>query len=391
MKRFVFITAWFSSLILVGCITDYEARGVDEEKDILVVEGLITEGESYITLSRSIYLNDVATFNYIYDATVYVECEDGTRMDAENPIPGLYWNSTTNRYVIQIDKLYPDRKYRLKIEMNEPDVQADIVYGGIAYKTIVYASDYSNPIVTPEIDSVFWSKRAKGEPVSIHVATHDPDNRALYYRWSYREDWQIYSDVSSMPPYYYPYFCWNFDNSHELLLGSGNKTIFGNVTEILTEMSPYTRKLEVLYRIDVKQNAISKRAHDYFANIKKNAQHSGSLFTPAPSELRGNITCITDPNRPVIGYIDVSLTTQKRRYLTRAEDLYEYIRRSYDCEPVLEDTLKVRYEEYGGIPNYYVPYTEVEGPFGPQLFFIVNSCVDCTLFGTTQKPDDWPN
>jgi hypothetical protein len=391
MKRFVFITAWFSSLILVGCITDYEARGVDEEKDILVVEGLITEGESYITLSRSIYLNDVATFNYIYDATVYVECEDGTRMEAENPSLDPYWGFSTNRYAIQIDQLHLDRKYRLKIEINEPDTQSRYAYDEVAYKTFEYASDYSNPIATPEIDSVFWTKREKGHPISIHVATHDPDNRALYFRWSYREDWQIISDVSSMPPYYYPYFCWNFENSHELLLGSGNKTIFGNVTEILTQMPPYSRKLEALYRIDVKQNAISKRAHDYFANIKKNAQHSGSLFTPAPSELRGNIVCITDPNRPVIGYVDVSLTTQKRRYITRAEDVYEYARRTYDCEPVLEDSLRARFDESGGIPIYYVPYNEITGPFGIQLFYIINSCVDCTLFGTTQKPEDWPN
>ena len=385
MKRFVFITAWLSCLILYGCITDYEAKGIDEVKDILVVEGLITECESYITLSRSIYLNDVATFNYIYDATVYVECEDGTRIDAKNPTSGPYSGLATNRYTLQIDKLLLDRKYRLKIEINEYTSGGALFDGGYTIQTFEYASDYSFPIATPEIDSVFWTKRAKGEPVFIHVATHDPDNRTLYLRWSYKEDWEIYSDMPEIS-FPYPYICWNFTNSNELLLGSGQKTVFGNVTEIITEMSPYARKLEVMYRIDVKQNAISKRAYDYYTNIKKNTQHSGSLFAPAPSELRGNITCITDPNRPVIGYVDISLTTQKRRYIPRSDDVYEYMRRPYNCEMILIDSLIALYEDKNLIPPEYVPYYLMFG----QLFYIINSCVDCTLFGTTQKPDDWP-
>lgn len=388
MKWSVFIPAWLSCIILSGCITDYIAQGIDEEQNILVVEGHISQGESYISLSKSANLNDVAFFEFINNAVVYVECDDGARMYAENPIYNAGFSN--NRYVIQTENLQFDRKYRLKIEIEEIDTSSEGcifqngVYVNCPVKTIEYCSDYAYPIVTPEIDSVFWTKSGPGQFVQIHVTTHDPEQQALHYKWSYQEDWEIKSDVLpiNIP---YPSTCWNFEKSRDILIGSGEKTVFGNVSGIIATLPPTSRKLEVMYRIIVQQNSISKRAYDYFANIKKNTQKMGGLFDPIPSELRGNITCITEPDRPVIGFIDVSLTTQRKLYIAREEGVYEFIPRLWDCDMISEESLAELFEGKD-IPKEYVPYFS---ELGMSLYYIIDKCVDCTLFGTTDKPTDW--
>ena len=343
-KSIIQLFVILNCLILCGCITPYEAMGVDEQADILVVDGIITDDESIITLSRSVNLTDAANYTNIDDANVYIECDDGTQWQAE---PYFDSSSRNGLYTIKTGQLNPDRQYRLKIEIEEFDNNS-------ALKTYEYRSDFSYPIKTPEIDSVFWMKKGKGQPIIINVATHSPDNQALYYYWSYREDWEINSEVMSTM---YPYYCWNSYSSRDILLGSAEKTVLGKVTDFITEIHPSSRKLSVLYRIVVRQNAISKQAYDYFENVSKNAGNIGSIFASTPSELKGNITCITDPDRPVIGYVEISFTTQKTMYIPQSDDVYERI--PPDCMTIDDQVLII--------------------------------CLDCRYHGTEQKPDDWPN
>ena len=366
MKKIIILSGLCLCLVLSGCITEYEATGLEEVGNILVVEGVITDMDTYIRLSRS--SNLTGSYSSYYDpygssgvdyAQVDVECDDGTRSDARLLGSG--------HYLIETGKLDLSRKYRLNISIGKDK----------------YQSDYSYPLKTPEIDSIFWRKPNRGRPVNIYVSTQDAEEKIMYYRWSYKEDWEINAEYRSED---YPYRCWNLANSSDLLIGSAEKTVYGIVTDNIININPWDSRLSVLYRIIIKQNAISKRAYDYFANIKKNSQQSGSIFAPVPSELRGNITCITDPSMPVIGYVDVSNTTQNRRYISRWKDnLYE--KPFSDCEPILEDSLR-KYNN-DEIPGGYVKYRE-DGPGAP-VYYIYISCVDCTFYGTEQKSDDWPD
>jgi len=355
MKKHIISSVLFKNSIIqlfiifncLGCVTNYTATDIDEITDILVVEGVITDGESIITLSQSVSLLDGEYYAPIYidNAIVYVECNDGMQWQAEP-------YDLNGRYTIKMGQLDLERKYCLKIEIDKHK----------------YCSDFSYPIKTPEIDSVFWMKSAKGQPINIYVATHSADDEVLFYRWSYREDWEIYSEYQIRN---YPYHCWNSANSRDILLGSAERTEFGQVTDKIFEALPSDKRWSILYRITVKQNAISKRAHDYFANIKKNAENIGSIFAPTPSELRGNIICITDPRRPVIGYIDISTITQKTLYIS-SNDVYEKPR---ECEIFIfiippDPTVFIRYSDIG---------------------YVHISCADCTYNGGTPlKPDDWP-
>jgi len=392
MNSFVKLPSWCLCFFLCSCITDYEAKNIDEERNILVVEGIITSGETTITLSRSLYISDNQSFiENVSNALVYIECDDGAKMYAQKDSVTLYGRG--ERYIIQTDMLNMNNKYRLRIELEEYDTKNCIERNGVMTdcptKIFEYGTDFAYPIATPEIESIFWTKNEKGHPIIINLSTQDPNNSVLYYYWSYREDWEIVSDLESTEDFPYPYICWGTTRNSDLLIGSAETTVFGKVTCPITSMLPTSRKIEILYRITVCQNAISKRAYDYFANIKKNTEQVGSIFTPAPSELRGNIFCITEPERPVIGYVDISNTTQKQMYISKSDDLHEFAERRWDCEPFSEDSLLLWNE--GQIPRDFVPYEKISMPVGSYLLYVNSMCIDCTHFGTEVRPDNWPS
>ena len=366
---------------LFGCITKWEAKETDEFAGILVVEGIITDDQSVIRLSQSKGLSykdyglDQSPY-HVTDAKVYIECGDGTQ-----------WGVTAQNlgeYTIETGKLNPERQYRLKIEHEKHE----------------YLSEFACPMVTPEIDSVFWTKRGSNQPVNIHVAMHVPDSMMQYCIWKYREDWEII-------PYYtmdekcprcdisvgsmdncpicgfeivrrYPSFCWNKEFNREVLLGSTEKT-GGRLVEQITQMRPTDIQLEILYRIEVMQNAICKRAYDYFTNIKKNAQQTGGIFSQIPMELRGNMICATDQSRTVIGYVDVSTVMRKKLWITRLDDAFE--RELFYCREYFYWELMRLFPN--GVPLEYI-YN------GYAYVFI--SCVKCTYGGASiQSPDGWPD
>ena len=91
MEKYIILLNLSLCLLVSGCITEYVATGVKKTSDILVVEGMITDDETHITLSRSVNIN--STFYdpiYVNDANVYVECDDGTQWEAE-PRSIDYW------------------------------------------------------------------------------------------------------------------------------------------------------------------------------------------------------------------------------------------------------------------------------------------------------------
>lgn len=138
-------------------------------------------------------------------------------------------------------------------------------------------------------------------------------------------------------------------------------------------------KLKILYYIEVQQNRIRKEAYEYFKNIQRNIEQTGSIFSPIPTEVRGNIVCVSDPKEWVLGYVDVTSTTIMKRFMPELRDFYET---SYDCAKNILTGMApdgYTYYIYSGaptVPNRYAPFR----------------CVDCTYDGrgTKNKPSWWP-
>jgi hypothetical protein len=380
-KYFSFII--LSLLLLASCREKYSVSLKSSDRSALVVEGFLNAGNgpTIITLTRSYAANGSVSIPRVTGAQVTVEGNNGTSFSlAETGTnTGVYRHPQLN--------LLTDKQYRLKIRTT----------GGKEY-----LSDYVPVRLSPPIDSINWKWENNG--VMIYANTHDASNNSRYYKWDYEETWEIstnyYSDVklvSANPltvvarnlPAEDVSRCWKYDNSRTIMIGSTAQLQTDIAFEIpLYFLQPNTERLGIRYSTLVKQSVLTKEAYEYFSLMKKNTEQLGSIFDPLPSELRGNIKCLTDADEQVVGYLTASSQQEKRIFIT-AQQLPGSIFNFPNCTsimvPIHPDSVRKH------IPTL-MPYAEYRNQFNllTHYFMAPPPCFDCTARGGINvKPSYW--
>jgi hypothetical protein len=275
------------------------------------------------------------------------------------------------------------QEYRLKIKTS----------GGKEYQ-----SDYIVAKLTPPIDSIGWIRDQEG--LTIHVSTHDPSNNTRYYRWEYDETWEIqsYYDsefkyvngvVSGRTPAEKVRACWKYGQSTRIIQGSSARLESDVITQApIVSFLTGDEKLDVRYSILLRQYALDKRGYEFFELMKKNTESLGSIFDAQPSEIRGNIQCVSDPAEVVIGYINAVSVEEKRFFINRVEipgwNFYE------DCPEILvknhPDSIADAYAGGGSIWSAIFNLNNVVSYYK----FSKIQCVECpTRGGSLIRPSYW--
>lgn len=375
--------------ILSGCITPFEPVGLEQLDNLLVVEGDIVAGEiSQFKISRSQKLSDVTVVNYENLMFIWIESEDGERLlpmqSGYEPLLPSGEMSLNGHYFIDTRNISVDKKYKLCFHTND---------------TKRYESGYVSILPTPPIESVDYEIKDESS-LEIYVSSQNrvsPDNR--YYKWRYQEDWEVHADIFAeamydealnnvfeINPDQNRFYCWNHKESSEILLFT-TKDLSENIVhkKRLKIIPSSDRRISYLYAINVVQSSISKDAYFYWETLNKNNNETGGIFSPMPSELRGNISCIDNPEEPVIGYIDGYTLSSKRVFIYDSEiKLYhkyavcEIVQGKMDQEEYYEN-----YSKGLDVITYFPEMGEVN--WAPR------ECVDCRLFGTKKRPSFWPN
>lgn len=183
--------------------------------------------------------------------------------------------------------------------------------------------------------------------------------------------------------------CWKYNSSSAILLGNNTQLQSAVISEApLTKIQNGDDRLSVRYSMLVHQYVLDQAGYNFYALMKRNTDELGNVFSPLPSEIRGNIHCVTNPNEYVLGYVTASTHVEKRLFIYRSQ--VSDWRLGLSCEsydvPNNRDSIE---EYYGG--GFYIPITEVYG--GPVVIAYTGgtpACVDCTLRGgNTLKPSYW--
>lgn len=393
MKKATLYKSSLLALILglsIGCITPYEPEGMEQSNNLLVVEGsIIAPYGTRIKLSRTMPLTHVddRLSSYYPDednsekATVTIITDDGQTVATAQPV------SDANLYEVKDSIAFlSGKKYAVHIRLSNKE----------------YQSAFVEPQITPEIDNMSYQYKEL-QQVDIRISTHDDrPNSSKYFRWKYEEDWEIRSqyfgsvhwendiltDIRLDSPQN-RYYCWKKDKSINFLLGQSTQAQSNRIKDhILITIPRYDSRLSYLYSVLVRQYALDKEAFDYFQNLQKNIDETGSLFAPQPTEMKGNITCLTHSEETVIGYINASTETTYRFYI-EAYKMHGMEDDYYCKEPEAfgEGQLRMAYSRGLAIRNR--KYSENGGVFYECLN---KRCIDCTTRGGTKnKPNFWPN
>ncbi len=307
-------TAILGMTVTYGCKKHYNPPAITGNTNYLVVEGVIAAGQdsTIINLSRTVNLTSQTTNSPELNATVTVEGDQGVAYTIPMTDSGKYAAAPLN-----LDNTH---KYRLRIATADGQT---------------YVSNYAPVKITPPIDSLWFTINSNS--LTIKTAAHDPSNNTRYYRWDYTETYiyqsPIESDyiydptqtdslkmVVSRTPAQQIHTCYITLNSSTINVNSTaalSKDVIAN--QQITQIPDTTEKLAYRYSILLRQYALTDSAFEFWQNMKKNTQQIGTIFDVQPSEVSGNIHCISNPKLPVLGYISVSSISQKRIFIDHSQ------------------------------------------------------------------------
>jgi Domain of unknown function (DUF4249) len=385
MRQNLFHTCCFVCLLIaltVRCKQTYAPPAITASNNYLVVDGFINTGSNAVTtihLTRTRNLNDT-TVAGIPELNAQVSILQAGASGISYPLTdpantGIYSSAALN---LDISQQY-------SIAITTSDGQR-------------YSSDPVPCAQTPPIDSVFWRQPSD---FTVYVATHDPTNKTHYYRWDFSETWQHNSQLSTVWTVVDNMIvttdstnqrdeCWSTDSSANVLTASSAALSQDVVTAFpLLTIPNGDPRMEIGYSILVRQYALTEDAYNYWQLIQKTSENLGTLFDIQPTQLIGNLHCLTNPSQPVIGFM-TACTSQQLRIFVDISQLNNWPHNSpgFGCDtleitPNPVNPLIYNYPDTNYAPWYFIT-------FGP-LVLGSKICLDCTLLGGTNiRPPFWP-
>ena len=353
-----------------ACKDPYMPELRNVKTNILVVEGYIDGSNgTNILLSKVASLGETDTSfqKYVSDATINIEDDKGNKFPLSNVGNGSY-SANYN--------LNSSNKYRLMILTAD---QQKYLSDFVAYKS------------SPPINI---SYKIESGGARFYVSTRDYSNQSKFYRWKFTETWQFHTYYKSefkydpdqkkvIPNPEQNYYCWQSDYSKEILIHATSnldQDVINNMP--INFITNGSFKLSDIYSINVKQYVMDSLGYNYYQQLKKNTEETGSIFDPQPGKLKGNIRNTTDSSEIVVGYIGAGSSYQLRQFFQIPWNFRE------DCSETIvvpnnKDSLQLYFGDSGFWPLYRDDKTQ-----GWKASNRI--CADCLIRGTNYKPSFWP-
>ncbi len=382
MKKSIAVYWLFFLLFTTSCKKTYEPSVITINYNYLVIDGVINanpNGVSTITLSRTKNLTDSQSAKPEAGAQVSIDAESGVSFLLSSQGNGMYTSAPLNLSV--------NGKYRLRIATSD----------GSKYQSDLVAVKQTSPI-----DSLSWSQDTLHKDVTIFAHTHDPQNSTRFYRWDYIETYQYHSQIESglglkNGLMYYidsttqQYNCWATANSSVIAIASSEVLSQDVISYAPVVWIPKnSEQIGIRYSVNIRQYGLTKEAYQYWDILKKSTQQTGTIFDPQPSQVLGNIHCISNPNEPVIGFVSASFITEKRLFIDRRDVIdWVYTVPGNECKidntPANNNFLLYTYPD-----TTYGPYHFTTGFPNSTLVIAKKDCLDCRRRGGTSiKPAFW--
>jgi hypothetical protein len=361
-------------LLLNSCITQF-VPVIQEEKELLVVQGLITDqpGSDTIKLSKSLPLGEKSAARPVGGCIVSITDDIGSIVYLSQPETGVY---VTPPYF----QAEAGRSYTLHITANSE-------FNNLSFESIPMLL---KPV--PPIDSLYYERKVIAKPdgffqgvdeCQIYLDTHDPSNNCRFYRWDYSETWMLRL---------------NFDvPNHICYLSQKSNVAYIETTKAFSEdrikrrpviyISNQTDRLRTKYSILVNQYSLNEDEYLYWEKIQNITDKVGGLYDLIPASVPSNIRCIESPEEKVLGYFSVSSKASKRIFIKDkfAGIIDQYARCITDTIIGDQDIPGLNISVWTLFDFKAVPWST------PHIRILTETrgCADCTLRGTTVRPLFW--
>jgi len=369
----------FALVYLSACRELYEPEVNQLDQRVLVVEGYLdSEGlKSELRISKTSDLGVDSSPSPELGALVELISSSGITYPLVEEGDGLY--------VFQKDIL-EENTYQLSIRLSNGEQ---------------VLSDPIQPILTPPILEAGFVKDESG--IEVFVNTQGDEN-ADDFLWTYEETW-IFLPRVRVTFIYKPGegvvnrndderidLCYKTERNAGVLLETSSRfedqVVFRQTIKEFEEGDP---RMQKRYSILVSQKAIPQEAVEFWETLKRNSEDIGTVFSPLPSLIGGNLHFVENQNRPVVGQVGIGVVQQSRIFIDREEILpWEIFTPEFDDCFIGTDTIRTSMYGQTFSSGAVLPARVVPGPMGPLGYFTTaRRCADCTLYAEREKPDFW--
>lgn len=388
MNKITFIISLIV-LVLVGC-TDFIEIETENFENILVINANITSDnkKQKVSISR--------TYKSGFEKVVETEAEVFITDNLNNTYffseevkgEGVYLSNSSFAVL-------KNRQYQLTVITSDGER---------------YTSSFVEPINTSVLENVrpvYLTNDLGEEGIGIKVDSYDSEGIANYFRYEYEETYQIISPivtafdlniVSENPAVVEivdkednEQVCYNTLYSNDILIANSEQLGESRVSNFQIKFIPkFDFKIRNRYSILVHQFVQSREANAFYNSLKEFSSSENLFSQTQPGFITGNIKS-SNENVKVIGFFEVSMVSSKRIFFNH-KDLIPDFNNSpfpFDCNTIsfntsqsslmnMIDLLKAgRYE--------FTTYDYQTNTYG----LVERECVDCTILGSTTKPDFW--
>jgi hypothetical protein len=344
----------FTLCICLGC-KEYYVPDIDPQADVLIVEGIINDipGPDSIMLSRGLPYDGGTRYPAVPGASI-------TIFDSENAVEHLVERSPGKYYTSDDFMGSAGKSYVLQIETNDGHV---------------YRSDTVTIMPVPTIDSMyteyneieFLQKNLNGEYIRVSDPGMDiyfdipeiqTENLYLKFEWVASIQYMVYISfpLESVDDYRTAITSSRISTNNSVVniinpadfnsrdLPANHLAFFG-MSQMVPTVDPvpggtikgrYTYGLVIFAWLQ----SIDEAAFRYWESIEKQIYAEGKLFDPVTTQIYGNLECVSDPSRLVLGYFAASSVSNHAFYAYLRSDNSIYSRQ-LDIDP---DTLEIRHD-----------------------------------------------
>ncbi len=316
--------------LFLACQEVYYPDDIDSTQQIPVIEGYINDGAGPYMVE-------------LFWATAFDGGKNEPIKDARVTISDNFGNSTVlteagnGRYLSNTQDIIgtPGRLYALRVEFEDGSIYEST-------PTLMHPPEEIDTVYAEIGEKEYVSKNYSGElMINIREGLHvffdlnDDSDDKRFFRLSNRLVTQTYHYVY-VPTYpdsldsnivvFEPVivYCWTKSGLDELInIKSTFNTITGQVIKrhnlgfLPYNYSPFwqdsftTPKTPDGWIVTTSAYSITEDAYDYYNSVIKQITAEERIFDPVPSQIKGNIHCISDTTKIVLGLFEVASRTVK--------------------------------------------------------------------------------
>ncbi len=305
---------------------------INYTEPFLCIQGVLgtKPGTYYVYLNLSRSYNERPYFEGQTDAGVYVIGENGDRISYEELGRGSYSTVITEGNAPEIGN-----SYYLEVITSDGSVFRSTPQTIVPSPEIkkLYCKADQKTILTENLYGEAYEKEFRGMTLLVETNGILPSDNFYFYRYSAYEEhrsvlqhikWYYITDIYRHRP---------LSAKYSNIIHTVNADEYGDLKvrgdELMFIIADDMRNYEPIYpdtfnfistrfeglMFKLYQYSISSDAYRYFRDVEDQLDAEGRLFDAAYAQVTGNIECITDPDRKVIGVFYASDISEYIAYL----------------------------------------------------------------------------